>query len=110
MNIPLMLGALAVSFFLMWGLLSILKTTFKTALIVALIVFGLQIAIGISPQQVMNQVLAFVGGIIKWFQHWGNTNKPPSDFREKESMLRAVEPLVKDLINNIDRTFSQLLD
>jgi len=98
MNIPLMLGALAVSFFLMWGLLSILKTTFKTALIVALIVFGLQIAIGISPQQVMNQVLAFVGGIIKWFQHWGNTNKTPSDFREKESMLRSLRLLIEPFL------------
>jgi hypothetical protein len=90
MNIPLVIGAIAVSFFLMWGLLSILKTTFKTALIVALIVFGLQMAIGISPQQVAGQIMEFIGGIGKWFQHWGNTNKPPSDFKQKESMLRAV--------------------
>jgi len=91
MNIPLIIGALAVSFFLFWGLLSIIKTTFKTALIVALIVFGLQIGLKIQPQQVFNQVTEFIGGIGKWFMKWGNTNKPPSDFRDKESMLWLLE-------------------
>ncbi|AFY72288.1 hypothetical protein Syn7502_00115 [Synechococcus sp. PCC 7502] len=85
MNLPLIIGALAVSFFLMWGLLSILKTSFQTALIVTLIVFGLQMGLKISPQEVFNQISVFIGGIGKWFVKWGTTNKPPSDF-PKESL------------------------
>jgi len=94
MNLPLIIGALAVSFFLFWGLLGIIKTTFKTALIVALIVFGLQIGLGISPQQVFNQVIEYLGGIGDWFEKWGKTNKPPSDFRNKESMLWLLESIL----------------
>jgi len=82
MNIPLIIGALAVSFFLMMGLLSILKTTFKTALIISLIVFSLQIGLKISPQQVLTQMTQFVSGIGDWFMKWGTNNKPPSNFRE----------------------------
>lgn len=92
MNIPLIIGALAVSFFLMWGLLSIIKTTFKTALIISLIVFGLQMGLKISPQQVFTQVTQFVGGIGNWFLKWGNNYKPPSDFK-KESMLWLLDAL-----------------
>jgi len=94
MNLPLIIGALAVSFFLMWGLLGIVKTTFKTALIVALIVFGLQIGLNIQPQQVFNQVTEYMGGIGKWFMKWGNTNKPPSGFRDKESMIWLLESIL----------------
>ncbi len=91
MNIPLIIGALAVSFFLMWGLLGILKTTLKTALIVAVIVFGLQLVFKISPHLVFNQAAEFTNGIgngiTQWFSKWGNKQKPPSDFG-KQSMLR----------------------
>jgi hypothetical protein len=92
MNIPLIIGALAVSFFLITGLMSILKTSFKTALIIGLIVFGLQVGLKISPQQVFGQVMEYFGGVAKWFLKWGNTNKPPADFRDgKQSMLWLLE-------------------
>jgi hypothetical protein len=95
MNIPLIIGALAVSFFLITGLMSILKTSFKTALIIGLIVFGLQIGLKISPQQVFGQVTEYFGGITTWFLKWGNTNKPPTNFRDgKESMLWLLESLL----------------
>jgi hypothetical protein len=92
MNLPLIIGAVAVSFFLFWGLLSIIKTSFKTALIVTLIVFGLQMGFKISPQQVLNQVTQFGSGIGAWFMKWGNTNKPPSDFH-KESIQWLLESI-----------------
>ena len=95
MNLPLILGALAVSFFLFWGLLSIIKTSFKTALIVTLIVFALQMGFNVSPQQVLKQVTQFGSGVGEWFMKWGNTNKPPSDFREKESMKWLLESVFK---------------
>ena len=84
MNLPLLLGAIAVAIFLFWGLLSILKTTFKTALIVTAIVFALQMGFSISPQQLFTQVTNLVGDVGQWFMKWGNTNKPPSDFPDEQ--------------------------
>ncbi|MEE3715475.1 hypothetical protein V2H45_01810 [Tumidithrix elongata RA019] len=94
MNAALLLGALVVSVLLIWGLLSIIKTTFKTALFVALVVFGLQIATGIGPMQVFQQVGNFAGGalsgISEWLRNWGGNYKPPSDFNKGKQALEWV--------------------
>lgn len=75
---PLVIGAFVVSVLLLFGLFSVIKTTFKTAFLVALVVFGLQVFTGIGPQQVFQQVLQFVSGLGNWFTRWGNTAKPQS--------------------------------
>jgi hypothetical protein len=56
MNLPLIIGTLAICYFIFWGLVNVIKTSVKTALIVSLIIFGLQMAFKISPEQVLNQV------------------------------------------------------
>ena len=38
-----------------------------------------------------NRELIWTGANMGWFMKWGNTNKPPSDFRDKESMLWLLE-------------------
>ncbi len=90
---PTFIGAIIVSILLLFALLSIIKTTFKTALFIALIVFGIQIFTGIGPQQIWQQVLQFMGGLGAWFQRWGGNYKPPSDFKDKQSMLWALQLL-----------------
>ncbi len=80
MNTPLLIGALIVAIVVLWGMLSILKTTLKTALVVAIIVFGLQMFTGIGPQQVLAQIMGWLGGIGNWLQRWGGTYKAPTDF------------------------------
>lgn len=89
-NTPLVIGALIVAVVLLFGILSILKTTFKTALIVAVVVFALQLLTGIGPQQILVQVVQMVGGLGRWFQQLGGKYQAPSDFREKQSMLEAL--------------------
>ncbi|WP_019501506.1 hypothetical protein [Pseudanabaena sp. PCC 6802] len=75
---PLVIGAFVVSVLLLFGLFSIIKTTFKTAFLIALVVFGLQVFTGIGPQQVFQQVLQFISDLGNWFTRWGNTAKPRS--------------------------------
>jgi hypothetical protein len=91
MNTALLIGALVVSVLLIWGLLSIIKTTFKTALFVAIVVFGLQILTGVGPLQVFQQVGNFassaLGGISDWLRNWGGNYKPPSDFNKGKQAL-----------------------
>ncbi len=84
---PLVIGAFVVSVLLLFGLFSMIKTTFKTAFLIALVVFGLQVFTGIGPEQIFQQVLKFFSGIGDWLSRWGGTAKPPADFRDKQSLL-----------------------
>jgi hypothetical protein len=84
---PLIIGAFVVSVLLLFGLFSMIKTTFKTAFLVALVVFGLQVFTGIGPEQLFQQVMKFFSGIGEWLGRWGGSYKPPADFREKQSLL-----------------------
>lgn len=76
MNTPLAIGALIVAIVVLLGMLSVIKTTLKTALIVAVVVFGLQMLTGIGPQQVLGQIWAWIGGIGQWLQKWGGSYTP----------------------------------
>ncbi|NJL42398.1 MAG: hypothetical protein HC935_01305 [Pseudanabaena sp. SU_2_4] len=49
-----------VSVLLLFGLFSTIKTTFKTAFLIALVVFGLQVFTGIGPEQIFSKYLSFL--------------------------------------------------
>jgi len=85
MNTPLLIGAFIVAIVVLWGMISIVKTTLKTALIVAILIFGLQVLTGVGPQQVFDQILQWLGGIGNWLQRWGGTYKTPTDFPNSPS-------------------------
>jgi hypothetical protein len=84
---PLIIGAFVVSVLLLFGLFSMTKTTFKTAFLVALVVFGLQVFTGIGPEQLFQQVMKFFSGIGEWLSRWGGNYKPPADFKGTQSLL-----------------------
>jgi heme A synthase len=56
MNIILLIAAIVISFVVLTWLIRVVKTTLKTALIIAAIVFGLQLLFGVGPSQVWQQV------------------------------------------------------
>ena len=91
MNTPLLIGALIVAIAVLWGMISIVKATLKTALIVAIVVFSLQMLTGIGPQQVFDQIMNWLGGIGNWLQRWGGTYKPPTDFPSRPSPQSLVQ-------------------
>lgn len=93
MNTPLLFGALVVSILLLLGLLNIVKTTFKTAFLIAIVVFGLQMFTGIGPEQVWKQILQFIAGMGNWFRQSGGKYKPPEGFRETQLVLWSVRLL-----------------
>jgi hypothetical protein len=78
---PLIIGAFVVSVLLLFGLFSMIKTTFKTAFLIALVVFGLQVFTGIGPEQIFQQVLKFFSGIGEWLSRWGG------NYKNKQSLL-----------------------
>jgi hypothetical protein len=56
MDVILLIAAIAISFLVLTWLVRVVKTTLKTALIIAAIVFGLQLLFGVGPSQVWQQV------------------------------------------------------
>lgn len=94
MNTALMIGAAIVSVLLFFGLLGILKTTFKTALLIAIVIFVLQYFTGVGPQQVFDQVLKFISGIGNWLQRSGN------NFKSKQSLLWLLELVASVLVSD----------
>jgi hypothetical protein len=101
MNTPLVIGALIVSILLMFWIFSVLKTTFKVAFFIAIVVFGLQVLTGIGPQQVWAEVFKMFSNIPKWLGQWGNKAKPPSDFREKtQSLLWFMQIAVAQMLSS----------
>jgi len=93
MNTALMIGAAIVSVLLFFGLLGILKTTFKTALLIAIVIFVLQYFTRIGPQQVFDQVLKFIGGIGNWLQRSG------SNYKTKESLLWLLDLVASAIVS-----------
>lgn len=57
MNPILLIAAILVSWLVFTWLLRVVKTTLKTAFLLALIVLGLQVVVGIGPDQVFQAVL-----------------------------------------------------
>lgn len=55
-QVILLVAALVVAWLVFTLLVNILKTTVKTAIIIAAIVLVLQIAFGIAPQQLIDQI------------------------------------------------------
>ncbi len=90
------IGALIVAIVVLLSVWKIFKTTLKAALIVGLVVFGVQVLTGVGPEQVLTEAwkLAsqFFSNIGNWLFRWGNTNKPPSDFpKDKQSVLLNIQ-------------------
>lgn len=56
MNTPLLIGALIVAIIVLWGMISIVKTTLKTALTVAIIVFALQVLTGVGHSKYLTRL------------------------------------------------------
>lgn len=100
MNTALLIAAAIVSVLLFFGLIGLIKTTVKTALMIAVVVFLLQYFTGIGPQQVFQQVLQMLGGVGNWLQRWGGTYKPPSDFKDKQSAIEMLN-LVASYVQNL---------
>ncbi|OIP72841.1 MAG: hypothetical protein AUK48_10890 [Oscillatoriales cyanobacterium CG2_30_44_21] len=97
MNTPLVIGALLVSVLIFWWLLSVIKASLKTALLVVVVVFALQVFTGIGPQQIFNQVGQWMGISFNrfgaWLQNWGNKNKFDPDVK-KQSLLMIMSILI----------------
>ncbi|PZU99930.1 MAG: hypothetical protein DCE90_01170 [Pseudanabaena sp.] len=97
MNIPLVVGALLVSLLIFWWLLSVIKASLKTALLVVAVVFALQVFTGVGPQQIFNQVGQWLGvsftRFAAWLQNWGNKNKFDPDAK-KQSLLIIMSILI----------------
>jgi ABC-type multidrug transport system permease subunit len=56
MNLILLIAAIVVSFLIFTWLIKVVKATITTALLIALIVFGVQILFGIGPNEIWDQV------------------------------------------------------
>ncbi len=109
MNVALMIGALLVSVLLLMWLLKVIKTSIQTAFFIAIIVFVVQVASGVGPQEVFQAVAKWLGsglaGLEKWLRGWGGTYKPPENFREKTKAMvdmgqMLVQMLTSELANN----------
>lgn len=57
MNPILLIAAVIVAWLVFTWLIRVAKTTLKTALLIALIVLGLQVVVGIGPDQVLQTIL-----------------------------------------------------
>ncbi|WP_299487863.1 hypothetical protein [Acaryochloris sp. IP29b_bin.137] len=57
MNPILLIAAILVSWLVFTWLLRVVKTTLKTAFLIAVIVLGLQVIVGIGPDQVLQAVM-----------------------------------------------------
>lgn len=104
MNVALMIGALLVSVLLLTWLLKVIKTSIQTAFFIAIIVFVVQVASGVGPQEVFQAVAKWLGSglgsLDKWLRNWGGNYKPPENFREKtKTMLDLGQMLVQMLIS-----------
>ncbi|MFN9667954.1 MAG: hypothetical protein ACK573_03720 [Pseudanabaena sp.] len=75
MNLPLVIGALAVSLLLLWWLLSVIKASFKTAFLVVAVIFRILVGTGVVRLLFFVLVVlwgsGFVGGLGKSLHVWG---------------------------------------
>lgn len=65
MELALTLGALAIAAIVFFWLLGIVKTTFKTAVLVALFLIGLYLAFGIGPLTVWETIRGWLPGSVQ---------------------------------------------
>jgi cell division protein FtsW (lipid II flippase) len=61
-EIAIVIGAVIVSFLVFTWLLKVVRATFKTAILVALTLLVLQLAFGIGPQALWEQVRSWLPG------------------------------------------------
>lgn len=94
MNTPLVIGALIVSVLLIFWLFSVLRATFKTALMVGVVVFALQLLTGVGPQEVWAEAVKILTSIPStignWLQNWGGKYKPSSGILILGSILESI--------------------
>ncbi|MDX2254533.1 MAG: hypothetical protein NW214_03365 [Pseudanabaenaceae cyanobacterium bins.39] len=87
MNLPLVIGALLVSILLLWWLMSVIKASFKTAFLIVVVIFAVQVLTGIGPQQIFSQVgqwvSTFFANLGNWLQTWGDRMKVSPDKKEQ---------------------------
>ena len=92
MNLPLVIGALAVSLLLLWWLMSVIKASFKAAFLVVAVIFTIQVLTGVGPQQIFNQVGQWMGisltKFLAWLQTWGSKGRfDPDPDLKKQSVI-----------------------
>lgn len=69
MNPILLVAAILVSWLVFTWLLRVVKTTLKTAFLIAIIVLGLQVIVGIGPDQVLQAILDLPQIVQDWFNN-----------------------------------------
>jgi hypothetical protein len=89
MNLPLLIGALIVAALLFLALINIIKVAVKTALMIAIVVFILQLLTGIGPEQVTEQVGKIFGAGLQWMLNFFNRDQPEETI-ESEAMIWLV--------------------
>ena len=62
MEIVILVGALLVSFLVFTWLLKVVRATFKTAILVAVILLVLQLVFGIGPEALWEQIKNWLSG------------------------------------------------
>jgi hypothetical protein len=103
MNLPLVIGALLVSVLLLWWLMSVIKASFKTAFLIVVVIFAIQVLTGVGPQQIFNQVGQWMGisltKFANWLQTWGDKGKVDPD-RRKQSAIWLFQ-IATEIIGNL---------
>ncbi|NER80470.1 MAG: hypothetical protein F6K42_13010 [Leptolyngbya sp. SIO1D8] len=69
MDIVIVIGALLVSFLVFTWLIRVVRATFRTAILVAIILLVLQLIFGIGPGALWEQIQSWISGL-------GTTNSP----------------------------------
>ncbi len=67
-NLLVFIASLLIALLIFNWLIKVIKTSVNTAIIIVIIVMILQITLGISPQEVWNQVISFPQTIYQVFQ------------------------------------------
>lgn len=67
LNLITLLAALIVSWLVFTALINLLKTTLKTAVSIAAVVLVLQLAFGIGPQQLWQQLIELPQTVLQQF-------------------------------------------
>ena len=103
MNLPLVIGALIVSALLLWWLLSVIKASFKTAFLIVVAIFAIQVLTGVGPQQIFNQVGQWMGISLtrfsSWLQTWGEKGKFDPDGK-RQSVIWMLH-LAVEMFGNV---------
>ncbi|WP_299415080.1 hypothetical protein [Acaryochloris sp. IP29b_bin.148] len=67
MNPILLIAAILISWLVFTWLLRVVKTTLKTAVLIAIIVLGLQVIVGVGPSQVLQAIMDLPQLVQDWF-------------------------------------------